>query len=553
VQNIASTDFCRSRGCQVDWRGFIPIFMAYWCTSMSAMAQEVLPSGSLSPLPASVGYTETFEKTVIPIIVFTSAGPGIRSKFGTGFCLDPRCRFIGTNYHVAKMAQPRKIEGERVVERYLATGPDDRGATINDLSIETVDFLPRRQHSMKFTPSRDLAIFEMRHPLRHYHGVAFSLHELREGQEVDIYAYPKETINPVRTLLRFHGAFTGETTTGLLAFDYSLNADRGIRPGASGGIVVDRKTRQIVGILTGIAKSSETIALAVPIQSLAEFVIRVQPSLAQTIFPSAQGISALSTDFYPKYVLTSASVFQRRPDEPPEVKMLRSKAQILADSMRNFIAVQTLAWGSGVREPAAEAAYEIRIIDGSEQFRLYPDGKKELRDMSFPPLRSPIVPGSEWSDLPRMVGTEPRLKIHQAADAFVNERRMQVFQYAADVEDAACTFRDVLDFVVFKVNKYYTVACYGEVWTDKDANIGRISVHYEFPGKFGEYRSVVTYGWLNRQDEASVLIPLTLSSEFENKKHIDWCRSQFMNYQMFSAQVRIIADQPARNLSVTSQ
>jgi hypothetical protein len=41
----------------------------------------------------------------------------------TGLCLDPACRFIGTNYHVAMMARPRKIRGERVVQLYLATGP----------------------------------------------------------------------------------------------------------------------------------------------------------------------------------------------------------------------------------------------------------------------------------------------------------------------------------------------------------------------------------------------------------------------------------------------
>ena len=95
------------------------------------------------------------------------------------------------------------------MERYLATGPEDEGATLNDIFSE---------RPMKYTLSRDLAIFELRHPLSHYHGITFSPKDLQIGQQVDIYAYPKESINPIRSLLQFHGAFKGEPTTGLLVF-----------------------------------------------------------------------------------------------------------------------------------------------------------------------------------------------------------------------------------------------------------------------------------------------------------------------------------------------
>lgn len=533
-------------------REFITILIACSCASIAASGQEISDGHPTSYLPSAAAQSDTFEETVVPITVVT-AGIGLEAKFGTGFCLDPKCRFIGTNYHVAKEARPRKIGGQKVVQRYLASGPDDEGATLNELSPGSVDFLPGPRLSMKFNMSRDLAIYELRHPLPRHHGVAFSLGDLREGQEVDIYAYPKQTIDPIRKLLRFHGAFKGETTNGLLAFDYSWNANGAIRPGASGGIVVDRKTQQIVGILNGFAKNGETIALAVPVPSLVEFVTKFEPYLAQTIFPATQGISAVSTDLYPKYVPATTKGLQRRAEEPDDVRLLRTKAQLLADSMLNFIAVETLAWGSGAKEPAAEAAYEIRIIDGEEQYRSYPDGKKELQEIPDPSSASTIVSGSEWSDLPRMVGTELRLKVHQAADAVVNEQQIKVFQYNANAEDAVCKLRSALDFGFFKLKRLYTAACHGEVWTDKDTNIVRISIHYDFLGNFGEYRAVVTYGWLRRKDEASLLIPLTLTSEFERKKRIDWCRSQFMNYQVFGARVRIVTDQPAPGFSMTSQ
>ena len=509
----------------------IPILIVCSCLSQSAPAQEVFPNPLPLAVPSTAVHAQDFNKTVVPITELKLLGLGIEGKFGTGFCLDPMCRFIGTNYHVAMMARPRKIKGEKVIQRYLATGPDDEGATVND---------GPSVGPMKYTLSRDLAIFELRHSLPHHHGLAFSLDDLQVGQEIDIYAYPKESTNPIRRLLQFHGTFKGQTTTGLLAFDYSLSADKAIRPGASGGIVVDSKTQQIVGILNEIATNGEAIALAVPVQSLADFVDKVQPCLAQSIFPSTKGISPISADLYPKFVPPPpVDTLQHRPEEPAEVKALRRKAQLLADSMRNFVAVQTFAWGSGNKAPVVESAYEVEVLDGYQRFRKYPDGKKELQDVPLPPLNTVMTSGGEWSELPQMVGTKLRLKIHQAPDVVVNDRRMKVFQYRADAEDDVCRFRSIFDFVFFKINKDVTLACYGEVWTDEEANILRISEHFEHLGWWKNYQAVVTYGWLQRSDDTPRLIPLTISAQAERGKKLYWCRGQFINYRSFTIQVKM--------------
>jgi hypothetical protein len=509
----------------------IPIMILCSCVSPLAPAQGVFPNQSPLALPGTVAHAQDINKAVLPITVFKFVGLATKSEFGTGFCLDPQCRFIGTNYHVAAMARPRKIKGERVLQQYLATGPDDEGATVN---------YGASMGLMKYTPSRDLAILELRRPLRDHHGVAFSLDDLETGQEIDIYAYPMESINPFRSLLKFHGTFKGQTTTGLLAFDYSLSANKAILPGASGGIVVDSKTQQIVGILNEIERNGEAIALAVPVQALADFVSKVEPFLAQSIFPPTKEISPISADLFPKFEPPSpVGVLQYRPEEPAEVSMLRIKAQLLADSIRNFIAVQTFAWGSGNKEPAAMAAYEVRVLDGYQYFRKYPDGKKEFQDVPFPPLNTVIVSGGEWSELPAMVGTKRRLKIHQAADVVVNERRMKVFQYRADIEDGLCGWRSNLDFGFFAISRSVIVACYGEVWTDEESNILRISEHLELTGKWKHYQAVVTYGSLQLRDNTPRLVPLSISAQAENNKKIYWCRGRFMNYQVFSSRVKL--------------
>lgn len=66
-------------------------------------------------------------KSVIPISklkIYVGTGIGASAQFGTGFCLDLRCKYVGTNYHVAVgIGSALKIRGEKVNERYLDTGP----------------------------------------------------------------------------------------------------------------------------------------------------------------------------------------------------------------------------------------------------------------------------------------------------------------------------------------------------------------------------------------------------------------------------------------------
>jgi hypothetical protein len=500
--------------------------------SSATLPQEGMPY--VSPASSASSSKSTgFDKTVFPITDLKFVGLGLDAKMGTGFCLDPECRYIGTNYHVAMMTHLRNIKGQRIVKRYLATGPMDENATVNDGPYTG---------PMKYTLSKDLAIFELGHSVPEYRGVEFSLEELETGQEVDIYAYPKEGLNPFRSLLRFHGKFEGETSTGLLAFDYTLSGDKAIRPGASGGVVVDSKTGRIVGILNAIAHNGEAVALAVPVQSLVDFVSKVQPSLGQRIFPTPTGVPSNSADLYPKLVLPSSGVgLQHRPEESSEIKLLRMKAQLLADSMRDLIAVQSFTWGSGNKQPAALAAYEVRIVDGYQRFRKYPDGKTELEEVPLPFLNNAIIPAKEWSELPNMVGAELGLKIRHTADVLINERLIKVFQYQGDQEDHVCRFETVMDFGFFVASKAITIGCYGEVWTDENTNILRMSEHYELSGRWTEYQAVVTYGWLRRKDEAPRLIPLTISTQANLNKRVYWCHGRFTDYKEFASRVRILS------------
>jgi hypothetical protein len=157
-------------------------------------------------------------------------------------------------------------------------------------------------------------------------------------------------------------------------------------------------------------------------------------------------------------------------------------------------------------------------------------------------LNDSLPPGDEWSELPEMVGTKLGLKISQAPDVVANEQRIKVFQHQAAIEDGVCTFKSVYDFAFFAVNKIATVACHGEIWTDEDTNILRISEHLEIPGKWHDYQAVVTYGWLNGIDQTPRLIPVTISAQVGDNKKVSWCRGVFTNYKVFTSQVKVAAN-----------
>ncbi len=545
-------------------RFVVPSLIACSCLSLAVEAQEFF-SNTPTIQPGSTGdRIRDFEEVVFPItsVKITSSlkvgftgmvSPKINENilFGTGFCLDIACRFIATNYHVAVVMRTRKIQKQKIVQRYFATGPQDKGATLNAIP---------RGGDLPYAVGRDLAVYELRYPVPRRHGLAFSLDELEVGQEVDIYGYPLVGINPFRKLLRFPAVFKGKTTSGLLAFDYRLSDhNRALAGGASGSIVVDRKTGKIVGVLCGISGAT---ALAVPAKTLADFVSKVQPFLAQKIFPEANQVSPVGEDIYakfgprpdfnPKFEPVHSGILQRRPEEPHDVVILREKAQRLAENMRNLIAVQSYAWGSGDKEPKAEAEYEVRVIDGDQRFRRHPDGKKELKEVPAPPLNDWVLAGDQWSTLPEMVGREYWLKIHQADNSFVNGSSVKVFQYRSSIEDNLCPFHPQTDFGFFKVGKTVAVGCYGEVWTDENMNIIRISENLDLSDKLRDYqgykdfRVVLTYGWIKIAEELSQLVPLTIFTEAFDGKRTVWCRGTFTNYRMFGSHSTVMPNwQPA--------
>ncbi len=210
--------------------------------------------------------------------------------------------------------------------------------------------------------------------------------------------------------------------------------------------------------------------------------------------------------------------------------------------MKNFIAVQTLSYG-GEETPVLWSRHEIRVTDGHQVFRKYPDGKKELSRLPYPKSRTVLVIGSEWSTLPNMVGSNLKLKIQQGEDAFVDGRKIHVFLYQEEVEDHACEFRSSTDFIFFERTWVGAVACSGEVWTDENMNILRITENYDLPPSKTKWRNLhaaVMYRWLREPKEEPKLVSVNIFMQAELDHKVYWCQGQFTNYQMFTVKTKLL-------------
>jgi trypsin-like peptidase len=489
-----------------------------------------------------------FSKTVVPISKLQFYGPLQTVKFATGFCIDPDCRFIGTNYHVAKaMGKHFKVEGSPVVHRWLGTGPDDEEASENRQS-----FILGLKYNEKFALIRDIAIVELRWPLskKGYHGVPFYNDDLQYGQEAYVYAFPLKW-NPKRHLEKFKAEFLGynvknsklaweDLSDKPLVFDYDQGSGK-LRGGASGGIVVDGQGC-IIGILNALASDLEHAFTAVPVHTFADLLSRVQPYLSTQLFPKSVVIPPASADHYPEWTsLAPSGHLEHRPIEPVEIQTLRQKATVLADSMRNFIAVQSFEWGNGNRSntPGAIAQFEVRVIDGYQRFRAYPDGTKELQDVPFPaPLNTAIATAGEWAEMPDLVGNNLKLRINHAPDITMNGETLQVFQWAGQIEDGICKFKTIVDLGFASLSKINTLKCYGEVWTDNDLNLVRASENYKLLGAWKNYHGVVTFGVVTIGDH-KVRIPMTIATQAEFHGKLYWCQGIFSDYHEFASTVKI--------------
>lgn len=468
-------------------------------------------------------------QAVVPITKLRIYGLYGTIKFGSGFCLDPECRFIVTNYHVAKaMGKHFSIQHDQVVQWWLASGPNDIGFNREG-----------------YNPLHDLAVVQLKRSLntKGFHGLPYNMEDVQDlvfGQDADIYSFPLE-LDPKRKLQHFHAQYIGVNQDGLLAFSYEPNPHH-LREGASGGLILDSRGR-VMAVLARVAVNGDNVVLGVPVEVLSAFVSKIHPYLAARLFPKTAFIPPVEPDLYPEWVPDRpGGRLERRPVESPDVQLLRLKAQDVVNNMRGLISVESFEWGNGsaTNDPQAIGYYEVRTFDGYEHFRKYPDGKKEMDQVPWPPLLSTVIrPADEWSRMPKLFAKEYDLRIRRASDIVWKGQTLRVFQYHGAKEDKVCMFDNETDLIFTIRHHKAAYDCSGEVWTDQDENIVRVSEDYYMADSETRVGLIVTFGWTDIVGKR-LLVPITLSLETKGAYGIHWCRGQFTDYHQYRSTARLL-------------
>lgn len=490
------------------------------------------------------------------------AGLAIRTDYGTGWCLDQECELVVGNHHVAeRIGTPLKIKGVNVLRTYSATGPQDEGAVWVKSPLG---------YSMKLVPVRDIAIFLMEHPLKGMHGIPFSPRELREGENVTIYGNPGGG-----ELTRSSATFYKESEDGVLFFKVKAGEEKILIPGISGGLVVNEKN-EAVGLVQSIFGD---MAGAVPIWSLFDFARKVLPDKYQEIFsfpanevyrpgklvavdletqasalakdidPSTDGISPapvlpeeylwynLERPAPPLTLGTPDATLRRRGEEPPEIQLLRKNAQGMLQKIKDFTAVETDRSGGG-RSPEVTTKYNVRMVFGEQTFTNLATGK-EVSQLPCPKGNG-LTPGGEWSSLPAMVGSELKLKIQQVDDLnLVGWGKVRIFRYEAPAEDKVAGFISCVNYFLFHTETNVAVATRGEVWTNENLEILRITQELLVPRSthWQRLRSSVMYGWLQSPTSRERrLVPTNtlFEGDLTDDRQTYWTIGYFSNYRQFT-------------------
>lgn len=222
------------------------------------------------------------------------------------------------------------------------------------------------------------------------------------------------------------------------------------------------------------------------------------------------------------------------------IQTLRKKAQELVDSMKRYIATYRqfpVIISDGKKLEGKSHAWEIRMVDGKQIFR---DSHGKETDKVPCPESPGLNAGGEWSELPKMVSTDLKLRMQQVSDITLLEGTFKVFRYQAAQEDENGTFLSCADDSHAKP-QLFVVAVRGEVWTDKEFNILRMTQDLIVPEetRWQHVRTSVLYGWLDSSSSERKLVPIYSLIIGENFGQVYMSMGSFTAYHQFEATVRL--------------
>jgi hypothetical protein len=292
----------------------------------------------------------------------------VTNLHGNGICLNGECSVIVTCYHIRAMAGGGHLSiTNAVTKRELL-------ATQNE-SNETYVRVGGGHKTLRYDVASDLLFIQTTKSVHAKSGVLLS-YKAHIGQKVIVVGYDNSGIKTTEAHIV---ALNAQLAVGPASLTENILLDTSFKPGSSGSAVLD-ENGNLLGMLCASLTSPEprlmsSRSLALPTRTIAEAFLKLDPTLASTIFydipkaeaatlqPTVQADPAIDAPDDPSPVIPDFSV--TRTDVPGAVDMLHTKARDRSQSTINFIAKQCLV--QGTRGPIC---HELSMVDGEKVFNV---------------------------------------------------------------------------------------------------------------------------------------------------------------------------------------
>ncbi|MGA3092727.1 MAG: trypsin-like peptidase domain-containing protein [Terriglobales bacterium] len=388
--------------------------------------------------------------------------------YGSGICINQKCSVIATAYHIQLAAGKGNL---------AVTGGHTRKvlSLANDSDSNKTDVRAGRR-MFSYNLANDVSFVYTKKPIPHKSGISYS-HLYHVGQRVQIAGFYHGKLVTQEAHLIGADALLQMGTAQLRE---NLILDVGVKQGYSGSAVLDEQGRLLgMIILTGAIPSNSgntRASVALPVRTIAKALLKLDPSLADSIFgtiPEAEQPSTAQMSFAveddsaspeePSAVFPELAAAASDVQDP--VAKLRAKAAVSAGLLVNFLAKQCVT--EGVEKPVC---HEVGVVEGQQIYRRIRRNHKLGEPVTtIPNANHSVWTGAEWFYTLTEIAENPWVFQGLFKDQYL-------FSFMSSAEDDRCSYEERPGGAIPLFRNGHlpwqgSVACFEQILTDKAFNV----------------------------------------------------------------------------------
>jgi hypothetical protein len=467
--------------------------------------------------------------------------PSIRSEVGTGICIGEQCSVVLTPYHMRLAAGGGSLE---VIGGQIAKVLSAATTTDGDKSeIRLGDTL------VSYNVGNDFSFLLMKRKVRHKIR-AVPNYRTNVGELVYVAGYYGRKFQIQETRLI---GVNVPLMIGQNELKHNLVLDVELMPGSSGSAVLDKYNRLLgMIVVTGKLKlhagSLSGVSVALPMQSIAARLVRLDPALGSALFADIpheepKGVSPAVVIYDELQLPHNASPAIPTLSPVPgnvhnAVNAFQQKAAIAAKTMINVLAEQCMVQGT-----ATPKCHEVSIIDDDQTYReIQHNGKLGKQMSNFPTPRAGVWLSSEWANTLAIIA-EGSWKF----EGLIGEKYL--FARTFEAEDDQCEYEEHSSVIPLFGGGYGDwkglVPCTEKVVTDRAFNVLAEFMEVTPPRvtcKFRILQSAIYFSWVTVDGvPAPMLLPTSerINGKVEGRDRLMYTTVSWAKYRKFGSEHKI--------------